>query len=121
MIGRVLNIINPITETLRPANSALITPLNPANGLPTILPNQSPPHIYSNVAPFTFGSASTVSVTPDCGPPICATVTPVTNPLFGTAINGLQGRVLEFSSPHELLRCYLYWGGDVTTSPPESF
>jgi hypothetical protein len=60
MIGRVLNIINPITETLRPANSALITPLNPANGLPTILPNQSPPHIYSNLAPFTFGSASTV-------------------------------------------------------------
>jgi hypothetical protein len=37
----------------------------------------------------------------------------VTNPLFGTAINGLQGRVLEFASPHELLRCYLYWGGDV--------
>jgi hypothetical protein len=45
----------------------------------------------------------------------------VANPLFGTAINGLQGRVLEFASPHELLRCYLYWGGDVTTSPPEVF
>jgi hypothetical protein len=31
-----------------PANPALITPLNPANGLPTILANQSAPNIYSN-------------------------------------------------------------------------
>ena len=30
-----------------PANPALITPLNPANGLPTILANQSAPNIYS--------------------------------------------------------------------------
>jgi hypothetical protein len=98
MIGRVLNIINPITETLRPANSALITPLNPANGLPTILPNQSPPHIYSNLAPFTFGSASTVVSYSHCRPPICATVTPKANSPFGTAINGLQGRVLELQA-----------------------
>jgi hypothetical protein len=73
----------------------IVTPLNPANGLPTILPNQSPPHIYSILAPFTFGSTSTVVSYFNCGPPQCATVTPVANPLFGTAINGLQGRVLE--------------------------
>lgn len=30
-----------------PANPVLITPLNPANGLPTILTNQSAPNIYS--------------------------------------------------------------------------
>jgi hypothetical protein len=75
-----------------------VTPLNPANGLPTILANQSPPHIYSNLAPFTFGNVSTVVSYSNCGPPICATVTPVANPLFGTAINGLQGRVLELQA-----------------------
>jgi hypothetical protein len=48
-----------------------------------------------NLAPFTFGSTSTVVSYFNCGPPQCATVTPVANPLFGTAINGLQGRVLE--------------------------
>jgi len=48
-----------------------------------------------NLAPFTFGSTSTVVSYFNCGPPDCATVTPVANPLFGTAINGLQGRVLE--------------------------
>jgi hypothetical protein len=31
-----------------PANLALKTPLNPANGLPTILPGQGAPNIYSN-------------------------------------------------------------------------
>jgi hypothetical protein len=76
----------------------IVTPLNPAHGLPTILPNQSPPHIYSNLAPFTFGSDSTVVSYSHCGPPICATVTPKANSLFGTAINGLQGRVLELQA-----------------------
>jgi len=43
-----------------------------------------------NLAPFTFGSTSTiVSSFND------ATGMPVANPLFGTAINGLSGRVLE--------------------------
>jgi Carboxypeptidase regulatory-like domain/TonB dependent receptor len=41
-----------------PTNSALITPLNPANGLPTILAGQSPPNIYSNPTnmpvPYTY-------------------------------------------------------------------
>jgi hypothetical protein len=36
---------NPLSY---PANPVLITPINPANGLPTILMNQSPPNIYSN-------------------------------------------------------------------------
>ncbi len=46
---------NPLSY---PANPALITPLNPANGLPTILPNQSAPNIYSNPTsmpiPYTY-------------------------------------------------------------------
>ncbi|MGO8795401.1 MAG: carboxypeptidase regulatory-like domain-containing protein [Candidatus Sulfotelmatobacter sp.] len=41
-----------------PANPALITPLNPANGLPTILTGQSPPNIYANPVsmptPYTY-------------------------------------------------------------------
>lgn len=41
-----------------PANPALITPLNPANGLPTILPGQGAPNIYSNPTsmpiPYTY-------------------------------------------------------------------
>jgi hypothetical protein len=32
----------------------------------------------------------------NCGLPICAT--PLANPLFGTAINGLSGRVLELQA-----------------------
>jgi hypothetical protein len=36
------------SPTSYPANPALITPLNPANGLPTILTGQSAPNIYSN-------------------------------------------------------------------------
>ena len=51
-----------------------------------------------NLAPFTFGSTSTVVSYSNCGPPTCATVTPVANPLFGTAINGLSGRVLELQA-----------------------
>jgi hypothetical protein len=47
------------------------------------------------LAPFTFGSTSTVVSYFNCGPPDCATVTAVANPLFGTAINGLSGCVLE--------------------------
>src|SRR5450631_2802868 len=46
---------NPLSY---PANPALITPLNPANGLPAILPNQSAPNIYSNPTympvPYTY-------------------------------------------------------------------
>ena len=42
-----------------------------------------------NLAPFTFGSASTVVSYFNNG------TVPVANPLFGTAINGLAGRVLE--------------------------
>jgi hypothetical protein len=41
-----------------PANPVLITPLNPANGLPTILPGQGAPNIYSNPVnmpvPYTY-------------------------------------------------------------------
>jgi hypothetical protein len=41
-----------------PANPALITPLNPATGLPTILPGQGAPNIYSNPTnmpiPYTY-------------------------------------------------------------------
>lgn len=41
-----------------PANPALITPLNPANGLPTILPGQGAPNIYANPThmptPYTY-------------------------------------------------------------------
>jgi hypothetical protein len=48
-----------------------------------------------NLAPFTFGSSSTVVSSGNCGPPDCPTTIPLANPLFGTAINGLSGRVLE--------------------------
>jgi hypothetical protein len=41
-----------------PANPVLITPLDPSNGLPTILPNQSAPNIYANPpnmsTPYTY-------------------------------------------------------------------
>ncbi len=41
-----------------PANPVLATPLNPANGLPTILPGQSAPNIYSDPVhmpvPYTY-------------------------------------------------------------------
>lgn len=41
-----------------PANPVLITPLNPTNGLPTILVNQSAPNIYANPThmstPYTY-------------------------------------------------------------------
>jgi hypothetical protein len=43
-----------------------------------------------NLAPFTFGSNSTVVSFFNNGSGV-----PVANPLFGTAINGLSGRVLE--------------------------
>ena len=42
-----------------------------------------------NVAPFTFGSASTV--VSFC----CGTGTPQPNPQFGLGTNGLAGRTLE--------------------------
>jgi hypothetical protein len=42
-----------------------------------------------NLAPFTFGSTSTVVSSFNNG------TVPVANPLFGTAINGLAGRVVE--------------------------
>jgi hypothetical protein len=46
---------NPLSY---PANLALITPLNPANGLPTILPGQGAPSIYANPnnmpIPYTY-------------------------------------------------------------------
>lgn len=51
-----------------------------------------------NLAPFTFGSTSTLVSTSNCAPPVCATVTPSANSLFGTAINGLSGRVLELQA-----------------------
>jgi len=47
-----------------------------------------------NLAPFTFGSTSTIvsSACSACGQPAFA------NPLFGTATNGLSGRVLELQA-----------------------
>jgi hypothetical protein len=36
------------SPTSYPANPALITPINPANNLPTILAGQSPPNVYAN-------------------------------------------------------------------------
>jgi hypothetical protein len=47
-----------------------------------------------NLAPFSFGSNSTVIAYSQMGtPPV-----PMSNPLFGTAVNGLAGRVLELQA-----------------------
>jgi hypothetical protein len=47
-----------------------------------------------NLAPFTFGSTSTLISTFNTG----AIPVPVANPLFGTATSGLAGRVLELQA-----------------------
>ena len=44
-----------------------------------------------NLAPFSFGSTSTI-ISSCCGS------TPIANPLFGTATSGLAGRVLELQA-----------------------
>ncbi len=46
-----------------------------------------------NLAPFTFGSASTLVSSSHNSFGV-----PVANPLFGTAINGLSGRALELQA-----------------------
>jgi hypothetical protein len=46
-----------------------------------------------NLAPFTFGSTSTVVSSFNISPTL-----PSANPLFGTALNGLSGRVLELQA-----------------------
>jgi len=51
-----------------------------------------------NLAPFTFGSTSTTISSGNCGPPACPTLVPLANPLFGTALSGLSGRVLELQA-----------------------
>jgi hypothetical protein len=59
-----------------------------------------------NLAPFTFGSTSTIISSSNCYPftppavnPGCPTsIVPIANPLFGTATSGLSGRVLELQA-----------------------
>jgi hypothetical protein len=51
-----------------------------------------------NLAPFDFGSLSTVVSYFNCTPPTCPTTVPVANPLFGTASQGLAGRSLELQA-----------------------
>lgn len=46
-----------------------------------------------NLAPFTFGSTSTVVSYSNSSSGV-----PIANPLFGTAINGLSGRILELQA-----------------------
>ncbi len=46
-----------------------------------------------NLAPFTFGSNSTIISNQCCGSP-----TPAAQPLFGTATSGLAGRVVELQA-----------------------
>jgi hypothetical protein len=46
-----------------------------------------------NLAPFTFGSTSTI-ISSDC----CGSPSPKANALFGTATSGLAGRVLELQA-----------------------
>jgi hypothetical protein len=50
-----------------------------------------------NLAPFTFATQSTVVSYFNTTLP-GGTVIPVANPLFGTATNGLAGRVLELQA-----------------------